>query len=92
MLSKSNNDCYRPWKNQYAPKNPHSPFGDFPKEYLPKQKIEETRHEPVQELTLSGSLTKHQRVRGNGGKTSSTLEKKQNYEKPVPKSGAFQKR
>jgi len=31
MLSKQANEAYRPWKNQYAPKNPHSPFGDFPK-------------------------------------------------------------
>ena len=30
MNSKFKNKDYRPWKNQYAPKNPHSPFGDFP--------------------------------------------------------------
>jgi hypothetical protein len=36
IIGKSNNDPYKPWKNKFAPKNPHSPFGDFPAEYLPK--------------------------------------------------------
>lgn len=92
MLSKQNNESYKPWKNQYAPKNPHSPFGDFPKEYLPKERLKDAAHEPVHELTLSGSLTKHSQHHGNGGRTSSTLEKKAEFAKPVPKSGAFQKR
>jgi len=34
MLSKNANYCYKPWANKYAPKNPHSCFGDFPKEYM----------------------------------------------------------
>jgi len=38
MLLKTKNINYKPWKNAYAPKNPHSPFGDFPKSYLPKKK------------------------------------------------------
>lgn len=76
MLSKQSNEAYRPWKNTYAPKNPHSPFGDFPKEYLPKEKVKETTHEPIHELTLSGSLAKHSRNQGIGGKSSSTIEKK----------------
>lgn len=91
-MGKQNNESYKPWKNQHAPKNPHSPFGDFPREYLPKEKLREVQHEPNHELTLSGSLTKHSRHHGTGGKTSSTLEKKSEYQKPVPKSGAFQKR
>lgn len=73
MISKQNNEMYRPWKNNYAPKNPHSPFGDFPKEYMPKDKIKEVTHEPIHEMTLSGSLAKHTKVHGNGGRTSSTL-------------------
>jgi hypothetical protein len=40
MLAKSANGVYRPWKNNFAPKNPHSPFGDFPGEYLKMTKIE----------------------------------------------------
>lgn len=41
---------------------------------------------------MSGSLAKQERLRGNGGKTSSTLEKKKTFEKPIPVSGAFMKR
>ena len=59
FVQKTNNESYKPWKNQYAPKNPHSAFGDFPKEYLPKKKIEDKRHEPNHEMTLSGSLNKN---------------------------------
>ena len=43
-------------------------------------------------MTMSGSLNKQERIRGNGGKTSSTLEKKQSFQAPPPKSGAFEKR
>lgn len=92
ILGKQNNESYKPWKNQYAPKNPHSPFGDFPKEYMPKERLKDATHEPVHELTLSGSLAKHTKTQGIGGRTSSTLEKKPVFDKPVPKSGAFQKR
>jgi hypothetical protein len=92
MLSKQNNESYKPWKNQYAPQNPHSPFGDFPREYIPKEKLKEQKHEPDHELTLSGSLAKHTKPHGIGGRISSTLEKKAPFQKPVPKSGAFEKR
>jgi len=37
MVSKSSNVNYKPWKNKFAPKNPHSPFGDFPKEMTVKR-------------------------------------------------------
>ena len=92
ILGKQNNEAYRPWKNPYAPKNPHSPFGDFPSEYIPKQRLKDTRHEPLHELTLSGSLAKHSKPQGSGGRTSSTLEKKPEFQKPAPKSGAFERR
>jgi len=49
MLAKSSNANYKPWRNAYAPKNPHSPFGDFPKEYLPKIKLATTKLEPIHE-------------------------------------------
>ena len=38
MLLKTKNINYKPWKNNCAPRNPHSAFGDFPKDYLPKKK------------------------------------------------------
>jgi hypothetical protein len=43
---------------------------------MPTKKLSEKKHEPNQEMTLSGSLNKAERLRGNGGKTSSLLEKK----------------
>lgn len=55
MLSKNANQVYKPWKNDHAPKNPHSPFGDFPPEYLPKQKAETKRVEPNFEISQSGA-------------------------------------
>jgi hypothetical protein len=51
MLAKSENGVYKPWKNKQAPRNPHSPFGDYPNEYLPKQKCVEKKHIPVHEDT-----------------------------------------
>ena len=39
MLLKSQNTNYKPWRNSYAPKNPHSPFGDFPKSHLSKVSV-----------------------------------------------------
>ena len=34
ILSRRENENYKPWKNKFAPENPHSCFGDFPKEYM----------------------------------------------------------
>lgn len=36
MLAKNANQTYKPWKNKWAPSNPHSAFGDFPPEKLSK--------------------------------------------------------
>ena len=43
MLLKTKNIHYKPWRNKWAPKNPHSCFGDFPKSYLKKQKNAQTK-------------------------------------------------
>ena len=37
MLYKNKNKNYKSWRNNQAPVYPHSPFGDFPKDYLPKK-------------------------------------------------------
>lgn len=34
MLSQTRNTVYKPWKNKFAPKYPHSCFGDFSKDLL----------------------------------------------------------
>jgi hypothetical protein len=54
ILAKSSNEHYKPWRNNFAPKNPHSPFGDFPPEYIPKEKIESKKVEQNYEVSQSG--------------------------------------
>jgi len=36
-LMKTKNVHFKSWGNKFAPRNPHSCFGDFPKSYLPKK-------------------------------------------------------
>ncbi|KAM3144243.1 hypothetical protein pb186bvf_003705 [Paramecium bursaria] len=95
ILLKQENQNFKAWKTPYAPKNPHSPFGDFPKEYIPKQKVNKPRTvEPVHEVTQNALVSNkyegsHQ---GTGGKTSSTLKKKEQYQPAAPKAGAYDQR
>jgi len=93
MLAKSANQDYKPWKNSYAPRNPHSPFGDFPRDY-PMTKQKEVKHEPVFEdsqasLQIKGMQTK---TAGSGGRSSSMQAKKPQFTAPAPISGALAKR
>jgi hypothetical protein len=37
-------------------------------------------------------LAKYSKPQGIGGRSSTTVEKKADFQKPVPKSGAFQRR
>ncbi|KRX04238.1 Armadillo-type fold [Pseudocohnilembus persalinus] len=94
MLAKSSNTNYKPWKTPYAPKNPHSPFGDYPREYLPTQKVQAHKYAPIYEDSQAATVVnKYDGLRqGTGGKTSSLLQKKQNFAPPKPVSGAFQQR
>jgi hypothetical protein len=93
MLSKSQNVNYKPWNNKWAPKNPHSPFGDFPKEYLNKatkgnklDQVHESSHAVTQ--TKITSTVGH----GIGGRSTSLQPKRENFSAPIPKSGALSKR
>ncbi|EAS03147.2 parkin co-regulated protein (macronuclear) [Tetrahymena thermophila SB210] len=94
ILAKSTNSNYKPWKIPQAPKNPHSPFGDFPKEYLPKSKLKSEQHAPVFEDSQAATVVnKFQGLRqGTGGKTSTQLPVKQPFQAPNPICGAFKKR
>jgi len=93
MLAKSQNNNYKPWKNNFAPKNPHSPFGDFPKTHLTKtqkaQKLDQV-HEysqassKIKETTLVG--------KGIGGRSTSLQPKKEIFKAPAQIAGAFNKR
>ena len=36
-LHKTTGQSYKELRNRFAPRNKHSPFGDFPREFLPKR-------------------------------------------------------
>jgi hypothetical protein len=93
MLSKSQNVQYKPWKNDFAPKNPHSPFGDFPKEHMNKKETT-TKKDQVHESSQAQTQNKVTTVigQGLGGKTSSLLQKKETFSSTKPVSGAFSKK
>ncbi|EGR28669.1 hypothetical protein IMG5_170910 [Ichthyophthirius multifiliis] len=94
MLAKSRNCTYKPWKSSNAPKNAHSPFGDYPPEYIPTQKCLEKKHIPIYEDSQAATtINKYQGLRqGTGGKTSTQLPHKQFCIPPQPVSGAFLQR
>ncbi|EGR28934.1 hypothetical protein IMG5_166540 [Ichthyophthirius multifiliis] len=94
MLAKSANAVYKPWKNNFAPKNPHSPFGDYPKEFMQIKKIAPKKHTPIHEDSQAATvINKFQGLRqGTGGKTASLLPHKQFCFPPQPQCGAFVQR
>lgn len=55
MLGKQKNINFKPWKNDNAPRNPHSCFGDFPLEHMQVKKIEPVRREQNQEFTMAAT-------------------------------------
>jgi hypothetical protein len=93
MLAKNENVYYKPWKNIYSPRNPHSAFGDFPKNYLSKTQttpkiapVHETSHAQTQIRAFSSI------GHGLGGKSATLNPKKQDFLPPAQISGAHSKR
>jgi len=93
MLAKSQNAHYKPWKNQFAPKNPQSPFGDFPKTHL-TQSAKPTKLDQVHETSHAITKLKSTTLvgQGIGGRSTSLQPKKQNFSAPPPLAGATNKR
>lgn len=94
MLSKTANLDYKPWKTKFAPKNPESPFGNFPNEFMTCMKITTPKYEPIHEdsqaaTTINKYSSKNQ---GTGGKSSFLQIKKPYFTAPKPLAGAFSKR
>ena len=93
--AKTSTKPYNPTKNKLLPRTQHSPFGDFPKDYMPAKKSQVTAVEPIvkheQSMAATGvSILK--KGEGLGGKTVSLNKPK---EKPVvqkPVAGATQRR
>jgi len=93
MLAKNRNEHYKPWKNIFSPKNPHSAFGDFPKGYLPKHEskpkltqVHETSHAQTSIKAFSSIGN------GLGGRSATLNPKKEIFLPPAQLSGAFAKR
>jgi len=93
MLAKNQNVNYKPWKNIYSPRNPHSAFGDFPKGFLNKS-VTSPKMAPVHETSHAQTMIKGFSSIGNGmGGRSATLNlKKENFLPPAQISGAHAKR
>jgi len=93
MLAKNENVHYKPWKNIYSPRNPHSAFGDFPKNYLSKS-VMSPKMAPVHETSHAQTMIKGFSSIGNGmGGRSATLNpKKDIFLPPAQISGALAKR
>jgi len=93
MLAKSKNTHYKPWKNEFAPKNPHSPFGDFPKTHINK-KPQTTKLDQVHESSYANTNIKGASLvgKGLGGRPSSCQPKKETFRAPSPISGAYNKK
>jgi hypothetical protein len=46
-LAKTSNKPFKVYDNKLLPKSQHSPFGDFPKEYMPSKRSPVTDLEPT---------------------------------------------
>ena len=93
MLLKTKNINYKPWKNNYAPKNPHSAFGNFPKDYLPKAKpatFKKVAHEQSQSASTINKFIL--RGQGTGGNAVSRNKVKQQWKPTKQRAGAYAKR
>eukprot|EP00331_Platyophrya_macrostoma_P023383 CAMPEP_0176453064 /NCGR_PEP_ID=MMETSP0127-20121128/28978_1 /TAXON_ID=938130 /ORGANISM="Platyophrya macrostoma, Strain WH" /LENGTH=307 /DNA_ID=CAMNT_0017841777 /DNA_START=20 /DNA_END=943 /DNA_ORIENTATION=+ len=93
MLAKNANQTYKPWKNKFAPSNPHSPFGDFPAEKMTKT-VKPVKRVPDYETSQAATKLDFYTLKGNGigGRSTSLNPKKEFFSAPKPTSGAFSKR
>jgi hypothetical protein len=93
MLAKTQNETYKPWKNKFAPKNPHSPFGDFPKSHI-NASHKTTKLDQEHEVSYASTQIKDTTSigKGTGGQTSSLKAKKEDYKPVKPIAGAIDKR
>ena len=53
MLAKTANLNYKPYKSQFCPRNPHSPFGDFPTTHLKMEKYPKPVPKPIFEDSIA---------------------------------------
>jgi len=93
MLSKNNNLNFKSWENKNAPIYPHSPFGDFPKDYLPKKKApkgKKVRHQQSKSASTNNNFIV--RGKGTGGNAVHRNKRMAKYQPVKQKAGAYSKR
>jgi len=88
----------KPWKatdNKLLPRCNHSPFGDFPSDYMPGKKNPVTEVQPINQAEVSIAVKGTEILKkgqGLGGKSTSLFKPK---DKPVPQkpvAGASRRR
>jgi len=93
MICKGQNVNYKPWKNVWSPKNPHSAFGDFPKSYHVRSPTS-TKLTPIHEDSQARTMLKSFSSVGNGlgGKAATLNPKKLTFLPPAQIAGATARR
>jgi len=93
MICKGQNVNYKPWKNVWSPRNPHSAFGDFPKSYHVRSPTA-TKLTPIHEDSQARTMIKSFSSIGNGlgGKATTLNPKKLVFLPPAQIAGATGKR
>lgn len=84
MLASTSNKPFKAADNKLLPRNQHSAFGDFPREYLPPKKATVTNVEPIDthELSIAAkAISILKKGEGSGGKAVSLAKPK---ERPTP--------
>jgi len=91
-LAKTSGKPFKASNNKLLPKAQHSPFGDFPGDYMPKKKMGVTDMGPTVAMEQSIAATGTAILKkggGLGGKTTSLLAPKEKPQPQKPKAGAF---
>jgi len=93
MICKGQNINYKPWKNVWSPRNPHSAFGDFPKTYRVKSPTA-TKLAPIHEDSQARTMLKSFSSIGHGlgGKAATLNPKKLIFLPPAQIAGATARR
>jgi len=94
-LSITQGNRWEPYRNNNLPRAQHSVFGDFPKEYMKRQKegVDPVKPMDHQEVSIAASGTAFtKKGDGSGGKSFSTNFAKSNPTTQKPRAGAANKR
>eukprot|EP00350_Pseudokeronopsis_sp_OXSARD2_P007873 CAMPEP_0170540428 /NCGR_PEP_ID=MMETSP0211-20121228/430_1 /TAXON_ID=311385 /ORGANISM="Pseudokeronopsis sp., Strain OXSARD2" /LENGTH=252 /DNA_ID=CAMNT_0010842841 /DNA_START=81 /DNA_END=839 /DNA_ORIENTATION=+ len=94
-LAKTSNKPFKVSNNKLLPKSQHSPFGDFPKEYMPGKRAPVTDIEPTiqhEQSIAAVGVPILKKGEGLGGKATSLNRPKDKPLPQKPRAGAFYRR